>query len=79
MTNYEMAKATGFQGTFEEWNSRHDGYDPLKEIDDLIKNTFPNKEKVNGGNERTLSGERGVVGVSGQRSRMANGTGEETK
>jgi len=46
MTNYEMAKATGFQGTFEEWNSRHDGYDPLKEIDDLIKNTFPDKERT---------------------------------
>jgi len=47
MTNYEMAKATGFEGTFEEWNERDEtdallnvfekDYNPMKELDKLTQ------------------------------------------
>ena len=46
MTNYEMAKATGYRGTFEEWENEVEDkllnvfekdYNPLKELDKLTK------------------------------------------
>jgi len=48
MTNDEMLKATSGRDTDAEdhLDPLLMCYDPLKEIDDLIKNTFPEKERT---------------------------------